>query len=243
MKNLMFILLWLCSVAALVLAVFKFLHKQWLPAVLLVVIGASVILMTVWSLRSLSRWATPLEAAEYTTGEAGSGGRIVMQVASTTLNETLSWALGFLIAAIGLVQFPDLLWKNWLSYPAAFVALLLVGVMILITTSQKLERVVADAHGMEVRTEIRGASVVETKVNWGQVGAVKRVAVYMKRVSTSRTRGPETPIRSEFVLLDREGGELLNIEDALDPPDKYKLFLESIPRWTGLPVQNEKVTK
>jgi hypothetical protein len=44
--------------------------------------------------------------------------------------------------------------------------------------------------------------------------------------------------RHEFVLLDRKGEELLNIGDPLEPPGRYQRFLESIPRWTGLPVQD-----
>jgi hypothetical protein len=237
MQNPMFmlILIWLGCGLALVLAFFKIRHKQWGAAVLLMVIGVSVILATVLSLRLLNRIEVPLPAADSVAADAG--GRIVMQVPGSALIDTLYWAFGFLISAIALVQFPDILWKKWLSYPAALGALLLVGLMILITIGQKLERIVADSNGIEVLTETRGISVSENKVAWKQVGAVKRVEVYMKK---KMQNGGDTLERREFVLMDQNGQELLNIEEPLDPPDRYKLFLESIPRWTDLQVREEK---
>lgn len=238
MKNVMLILLCLGSAVALVLAVFKFLHRQWFPGMFLAVIGVSVVLMTLWSVRIAARIETPMPSPD----SAAASGRIVMQVAVTELNQTLFWALGFLIAAVALVQSPDVLWTKWLAYPAAFLALLLVGVMILITMSQRLERVVADARCIEVSTEARGASVRETLVAWTQVGAVKRREVHINR-TISRDIGRRTFLRCELVLLDRAGGELLKLSEPLDPPASYKLFLESVPRWTGLPVVNEQVTE
>lgn len=44
--------------------------------------------------------------------------------------------------------------------------------------------------------------------------------------------------RHEFVLLDRQGEELLNVADPLEPLERYQRFRESIPRWTGLQVQD-----
>jgi hypothetical protein len=55
MKDSGFILLLLCSAAALVLACQKMIHKQWLSAGFLLIIGVSVILMSVWLLKSLFR--------------------------------------------------------------------------------------------------------------------------------------------------------------------------------------------
>lgn len=248
MKNPMLIVLFLCAVGALGLAAFEFHNKQWFAASYIAVIGLSAIVMIGALVRVLSRLDIPLDAAD------PAGGRIVMQVAGATLSSTLYWAVGFFLTSVGLVECPGALWTRWLSYPAAFVALLLMGLMLVITMSQKLERVVADSSGIRVITETRGLTdseilggrtrdltKPETTVGWGQVGAVKRVEVKMRRVSRQQTS--TTLVRREFVLLDREGNELLNIEEPLDPPDRYQRFLESIPRWTGLQVQNASVTE
>ena len=228
--------IWLCACCAgtLAFSVFKFLHREWLPAAYLAVIGVAAVSMTVLCLWSLSRQESPPDIADPT-------GKIVMRVGSEALATTLFWAAGFLIASAALAENPDLLWTRWLSYPAALVALLLSGLMLFIVWGQKLERVIADAQGIEVRTEARGAIVPGDKVAWAQVGAVKRVSVYVKKIS--RGGGSSEFARREFVLLDRGGEELLNLEDPLDPPDKYQRFLETIPRWTGLPVKEERVTK
>ena len=238
MKNPMFLLLVLPSVAALVLAYFKILHRQWFPAGLLFVIGVTVILMSVWLLRWLNRLEIPVEAAQSGAAMAVPGGPVVMQLSGETIGSTLLWAAGFLIGAIGLVQFPDMLWKWWLSYLAAILLMLLMAVMILIAMNQKFERIVADSNGIEVRTEIRGLSVPGKKVAWRDVGAVKRVDVYVRR-----TKGGDNFVRREFVLLSREGIELLNLEDPLGPPQAYQRFLDSIPVWTDLAVQKDRVTR
>jgi hypothetical protein len=219
---------------ALVLSVLKFLHRQWVPGLLLVVIGVAAILIAASYPRTLRGQEIPLEAAD-------SGDRIVMRLSIEALAKWLAWAAGFLIAAVMLVQFPDILWTKWLSYPAACGALLPFGLLLGVALRHDLERVVADASGIEVRgdPDLDGAS--DTKVAWAQVGAVKRVRVYVRK--GSRGTGGDNLVRCEFVLLDRGGAELLNLEDPLDPPEKYARFLESIPRWTGLPVQNERVTK
>jgi hypothetical protein len=247
-KHPMLIVLSLCAVGALVRAGFRFSHKEWFPAACTAVIGLSAIVMIVVLLRALSQLDLPLEDAD------SSGGRIVMQVSGAVLGDSLYWAVGFFLSAIGLMECPDALWTRWLSYPAAFVALLLMGVMLLVTMGQKLQRVEADSGGMRVLTETRGLPPVvipsvdtsdltepETVVAWRQVGAVKRIEVRVRR--GDRQGGGSVVLRHEFVLLDREGRELLNVEEPLDPPDRYQRFLEAIPRWTGLQVESTSVTK
>ena len=238
--NLTWIWLGLWCAAALALSVWQFLHRQWAPAVLLLVIGIAASLATGLCLWSLSGQGIPPEAV-------GSDARIVLQTSGEALAKTLAWASGFLILAVGLAQFPDLLWRKWLSYPAAFLALLLVGVMLVIAWSQKLERVLADAQGIEVCSELRGVVMPGTKVAWSQVGAVKRIEVwgetYQGAVSMQGRETQRHFLGSEFVLTDRNGAELLSLEEPLDPPARYRQLLESIPSWTGLAVQDVKVTK
>jgi hypothetical protein len=224
--------LWLWCAGAVAASVLKFAHKQWFAGVLLAVIGAAAITMVTLYARALSQLEAPLEAG-------GSGERIVMRMSSEAVAKWLAWAAGFLVAAIVFVYWPDILWTKWLSYPASPVALGLCGLMLTVAFNAQLQRVVADAQGIEVRQDVRGASETQEKVAWAQVGAVKRVAVYAAKMSHSSGGG--NLLRREFVLLDREGAELLNLEEPLEPPERYQQFLESVPRWTGLAVQETRV--
>ena len=96
----------------------------------------------------------------------------------------------------------------------------------------------ADAHGVEVRTDTREGSIPDTKVAWEEVGAVKRVDTYIRR-----SHGTDLFDRSELVLFSRKGTELLRLQDPLDPPEAYQRFLDSIPLWTSLTVQKERASR
>ncbi len=106
----------------------------------------------------------------------------------------------------------------------------------------RLQRLIADSRGFETHAESPEAPDGESpgsSILWSQVGAVKRITT-RPRTTVSRRTSTETQIlRRELVFFDRAGNELLRVEDALDPPDRYKLFLESIPRWTGLRISEE----
>ena len=113
-------------------------------------------------------------------------------------------------------------------------------VVLSIAMNEKLERIVADSNGIEVSTEARGHSVPREKVAWRDVGAVKRIEVYVRKVSRG---GSDNFLRREFVLLSRDGVELLNLSDPLGPPEAYQRFLDSIPVWTNLAVQEDTVRR
>ena len=157
---------------------------------------------------------------------------IEMRLPKITIGKYLLYAVSFLIGCIWLLRYPETLWTRWLAYPAALVLLALTGVMLYVTFYQNKERIVADRDGIEVRV----AGEAPEKVNWSQVGTVKILKVEAKIKSTSAlTR----LVGTYFQLLDREGGELLKIDDPLAPSEAYQLFLDCIPTWTGLPVQRE----
>ena len=59
-------------------------------------------------------------------------------------------------------------------------------------------------------------------------------------MTNTRRNTLEAPVRRELIFLDHGGQELLRIDDGLDPPERYKLFLNSIPRWTGLEIEEER---
>ena len=147
-------------------------------------------------------------------------------------------AICFFVFSVALVLYPDLLWTRWLSYCAAPVALGVVGVLLWEALGNELERVVADSSGVRV-LNVRVPEPI-TEVAWRDVGALKRKTVKVGGVTHQPGTGTT---RHELVLLDRKGEELLNVDDPLEPPDRYQRFLESIPRWTGLQVQETLDTK
>ena len=249
MKNFMVYILIPCAVAALVRAGFRFHYKEWVPASLTTVVGLGAIGIIIGFLYALRRLDAPLADS---TAE-----RIVMQVTGGKVNDTLMWALGFFLSAVGIIECPDALWTKWLSYPASFVLLILMALMLYIAMGQKLERVVADSSGITVLTDTSRINIPEyadaetrkamaepdERIEWKQVAAVKRIEVRRKTVTSHRNSLENDKTRHEFVLFDHEGKELLKIEEPLAPSDRYQRFLESIPRWTGLKVEQTSVTK
>ena len=225
-KHPLVIVLLLCSAGALALAALKILNKQWFSGIYIV-----VIVMVAAFVRSVNRPDVALEAAD-----SAAVGRIVMR--GEDPDGWLIYAICFFVFSVALVQYPDLLWTRWLSYPAALVALGVVGVLLWATLGERLERVVADSNGVRV-LNVRLDDPIAV-VAWREVGAVKRKT----RIIGGVTHRPGTgTTRHEFVLLDRKGEELLKVDDPLHPPDRYRRFLESIPRWTGLQVQETLETK
>jgi len=161
---------------------------------------------------------------------------IEMRLPKITIGTYLLYAASFLIGCIWLFRYPETLWTRWLAYPAALVLLALTGVMLYVTFYQNKERIVADRDGIEVRV----AGEAPERVNWSQVGTVKILKVEARIKSTSAlTR----LVGTYFLLQDREGGELLKIDDPLAPSEAYQLFLDCIPAWTGLPVHRETETR
>jgi len=244
MKNPMFYLLWVCSATGLVLAYYKFLGRQWVPAVLLLVISASVILMSVWLLQFLNKWEVPLIADQSLTSTGAWIGQITMQVSGQTLGEPLRWAVGCLMGALFLSQYPDTLWKSWLSYSAALLLTIAVIVMLLLVMTQKFIRIVADSNGIEVRSEVRNvASKTDSKVAWRDVGSVKMIDYYINSATQYQRNRPDSFEKTLLVFFDRQGKELLSLDDPLAPPHAYQRFLEAIPAWTKLTIQKERVVK
>ena len=244
MKNLLFHLLWIFSVVGLVLSYYKFIDRQWLPAALLTIISTSVILMCAWLLQFLNRLEVPIATVQSISETVSLGEPIFMQISGKTINEPLRWAVGCLMGAIFLVQYPDTLWKWWLSYPIALLLTILVIVVLIVVMGQKFQRIVADSNGIELRTEARNVvSMSENKVVWRDVGAVKMIDYYLNSATQYNRNKPDTFERTQLVLFDHNGKELLKLDDPLAPPQAYQCFLASIPLWTKLTIQKEKVVK
>jgi hypothetical protein len=159
--------------------------------------------------------------------------RIELRNSGAVANTGL-YALSFLVSGIAMLVFPDLLRTRWLSYPVGFILLLLGGLCVYITWNQKKEVIIADRNGIEVRA----AGQMIDKVEWSQVGTVKILTIEYRRsrtaIATSKDR--------YFLLEDRSGNELFRAEAPLDPPEAYKLFLDSVPSWTGLKILHETET-
>jgi hypothetical protein len=139
------------------------------------------------------------------------------------------YALCFLFAAGWLVRYPDTLRTGWLSYPAAAVMLVLAVGAVLIALSQRDVRYVADANGIEIRRP-----QTSERVAWKDVATVKEVERWRKRYRSALTDF----LGRHLAFEDREGEELLRLEDVA-PAEAYQRLLESIPAWTGHPVQHE----
>jgi hypothetical protein len=244
MKDPVFILIWICSVVAVVLAYFKCMHQQWVPAVFLFVIGVSVILMSIWLLRFLNQQEITIATGQSVPELVSQSGTIIMKISRQERNDTLLWVVGCLYGAVWLVYAPDILWRWWVSYPAALLLMLLVPFMLFAFMGQDLERIIADSQGIEVRSESRSVTTVTQKVVWRDVDAIKMIEYWAKEPNKAVTSQLHSKfIKRELVLLGRDGRELLQLADPLDPPRAYQRFLDSIPLWTKLAIQKETVEK
>jgi predicted amidohydrolase len=180
----------------------------------------------------------------------------MMQWTKEDAGKTLIWAVGCLMAAICLTFFPDALWRWWLSYPGALVLLALTAMMMMTAWDKKLDRIIADANGIEIQNKMLDMSFLkkdrsdlspqesgefeemrhEKKVAWREVGAVKMVDSYVKRPHGRGVSNLEFDQR-ELVLYGHNGKVFMRLKDPLDPPEAYQRFLDSIPRWTKLTIQ------
>ena len=77
-------------------------------------------------------------------------GPIEMRRTSASIGNTVMWAIGFFLVAVGLAVFPDVLWTRWLAYPVAAVSLVLAAGVAYIALGQRSQRCVADANGVDV---------------------------------------------------------------------------------------------
>jgi hypothetical protein len=129
--------------------------------------------------------------------------------------QVAGYAVVLLSVAVVLALNPKALWSRWLAYPAAAASLLAAG-------------------GIEWRRkpDPRG-------VRWKEVGAVKDVMVIRRQTSRKER---EVTVHRYLLFLDRSGVELLTLP-VLDPPDSFKLLLDSIPAWTGLEIRAESVMR
>lgn len=154
----------------------------------------------------------------------------------TIMRRNLLYAAGFLFVGIWLLGYPQTLWTRWLAYPAALILLTLAGIVLYAASCQKKERIVADREGIEIRT----GGEAPKKVHWNRVGTVKILEVRTR----TKPDSPVTRVSGSYLLLqDREGIELLKVEEPLVPSEAYRLLLDCLPAWTGFPVQREKQTR
>ena len=242
MKNLVFVLVLVCGVVAIVLSYFKFAQHLWFPALLLFVMGSAVLFMCFWLLRFLQSQEIPIEVDPSVAATVGQSGTIVMKTSEREISDTLYWVVGCIYGAVWFVYYPDTLWRWWISYPAAFLLILLVPILLFVVMGQNLERIVADDNGIEVRTVSRSITTVNQKAVWRDVDAVKMVEYWAQEPNSSDNSQLHSKfVKKELVLLGRDGKELLKLADPLDPPQIYRRFLDSIPVWTKLAIQNERV--
>jgi len=142
------------------------------------------------------------------------------------------YALCFLFAAGWLVRYSDTLRTPWLSYPVAVVMVLLAAGAVYLALGRRSVLYVADANGIEIRQP-----PTSERVAWKDVATIKEVERWRRRYRSSLTDF----VGRHLAFEDREGNELLRLEDVA-PAEGYQRLLESIPAWTGKPVQHETET-
>jgi hypothetical protein len=254
MKDSASVLLWLACAAALALAGWKLTQKQWVPAAFLLLLGLGVILTNIWVLRSLHHVDLTGAAAK---GDAGLGGLIVMRWSSQESAQTLLWAFGSLVIAIAVALNAGSDWKRFLFYAGTIVLLGVTIFLLVLTRDKKVDRIVADAGGVEIRHSLQeGASMDskppaqageeseedwefrhQTKIAWNEVGAVKMVRVYRPKHQPRGAGSHWEFVRRELVFYSKDRTAMMHLQDPLEPPRAYKSFLEAIPRWTGLTIE------
>ncbi len=217
---------------ALGFAVYRFARRRPVPGALLTLIGVSTIAMATAIWRATLQLDPPLAALDST-------GRIAMQASAGDVFWSLFVGFFAFIAAISFTLNPEVWGIRWLGYPTALFWLALGGGALVLSLGQTMVRYSADA---QCFIEYSGVPDEPDgiKVAWSEVGAVKRIELWTKGTSGVRTSHPSQFIERRLVFFDREGKELLWVRDDLDPPERYKLFLESIPRWTGLKITEER---
>jgi hypothetical protein len=154
---------------------------------------------------------------------------IEMRRTGASISDTVMWAIGFFLVAVGLAVFPDVLWTRWLAYPVAVVSLALAAGVAYVAVGQRNQRCVADANGVDVWGLER--------VAWKDVASV--TLVEERAGSRSRRVG----VLDRYLLLESKAGEELLRLEELAPPEEYRRFLDAIPAWTGRPVQEKTVLR
>ncbi|MFN8179048.1 MAG: hypothetical protein U0167_14045 [bacterium] len=254
MKDSAFLLLWLACAAALALAVWKMTQKEWVPATFLLLLGLGVIVTNVWVLRSLQQIDPAVAAGR---GSAGPDGPIVMRWGAQESGQTLVWGFGYLVIAIVMALNAGTDWKRFLFYAGSIVLLGVTIFMLVLARDRRADRIVADAGGVEIQNRLEnGASTATrppapageeteedwelrhaTKIAWHEVGAVKMVRVYRRKYQPRGAGSHWEFVRQELVFDGRDGKAMMHLQDPLEPPEAYRSFLEAIPRWTGLTIE------
>lgn len=156
---------------------------------------------------------------------------IEMRPASGSFAEEFIISLGFLMACIGLLIFPDVLWTRWLSYPVALVLLIVSGASFSSTWAVRNKTIAADRSGLEIRVK---GKIVE-KIAWTDIGMVMTLKIEHRKSNSAIATST-----SRYLVMENRGGEeIFRIDEPLTPPEAYVLFLECIPSWTGLKVRRE----
>lgn len=150
-------------------------------------------------------------------------------------NSVVMMGVGAVVAflmAMALFRGPDILFTKWLSWPAAAVAFV-AGVMISFAAYEQKTKVLrADLNGL--REESRWSS---KEAAWTQVGKVVRLKRTHREYSQTMKRYSTRTVGYTWVLSDRNGEELIKIDEEMEPREALQRLLRYIPGRTGLAVE------
>ena len=150
---------------------------------------------------------------------------------STVVLMAVGAVVVFLIA-IALFWWPDILGTRWFSWPLGGVAVVLSILIAAAAYEQKNLVLRADLNGL--REEARWT---KKEAAWTQVAKIVRLRRTMREYSQVTKRHSTRTVGYTWVLSDRNGAELLKIDEDMVPQDALRRLLRYIPGRTGLAVE------
>jgi hypothetical protein len=145
--------------------------------------------------------------------------------------------LGAVIAfgvSVGLYRAPDILFGKLLAWPVAAGAFV-VGVLIVLAAYDHKHTVLrADANGMRETSRWRSKEFA-----WTQVAKIVRLRRTVREYSQTTRRYSTRTAGFTWVLSDRNGAELMKIDEAMEPAEALNRLLRYIPGRTGIAVEQQ----
>ena len=137
--------------------------------------------------------------------------------------------------SVGLYRAPDILWTRWLAWPAA-AALFVAGVLISLAAYDHKHTVLrADANGMRETSRWTAKELA-----WTQVGKIVRLRRTVREYSQTNRRYRTRTAAFTWVLSDRNGTELMKIDEAMEPAEALNRLLRYIPTRTGIAAEQKE---
>lgn len=162
---------------------------------------------------------------------------LTLRAKGSEIGSIVGIAVVLLHFGLDFVAEPEKLWTRWLAYPVGI--LMVLGGLITLAASLTLwcKRLKVDANGLVLHE----GPWSSTTIAWTTVASVSIVEVWI--TVTSNGEEPFEEKRrtgSKLLVRDASGGELLSLDEPMRPEARYRIFLDTIPAWRGIPVVQER---